>query len=153
MCLPKLPGSCATPVPPGTFSYVPICDTLVDLAADNTLSAARRLAAGIRQMLHTDTMLNLGWYAGAFSAIASRLNLPEPAAVVWGWCHEHNYSTAYNAGLARETEEFLQTVDVPAAAGQRGALATDREIAQYMDEVLKGYVEVDGPISATMVES
>ena len=143
----------ATPVPPGTFSYVPICDTLVDLAADNTLSAARRLAAGIRQMLHTDTMLNLGWYAGAFSAIASRLNLPEPAAVVWGWCHEHNYSTAYNPALARETEEFLQTVDVPAAAGQRGALATDREIAQYMDEVLKGYVEVDGPISATMVES
>jgi len=104
-------------------------------------------------MLHTDTMLNLGWYAGAFSAIASRLNLPEPAAVVWGWCHEHNYSTAYNPALARETEEFLQTVDVPAAAGQRGALATDREIAQYMDEVLKGYVEVDGPISATMVES
>jgi hypothetical protein len=143
----------ATPVPPGTFSYVPICDTLVDLAANNTLSAARRLAVGIRQILHSDTMLSLAWFAGAFTAIAARLDLPEPAAVVWGWCEQHNYATAIYPALARETETFLEAVEVPTGAGQRGATATDREIAEYMDAVLSEYGEVDGPVTAARADT
>ncbi len=137
----------ATPVPPGTFSYVPIFDTLVDLSTGNTMSAARRLATGVRQLLHTDTMLNLAWYASAFTAIAARLGLSEPAAVVWGWCEQHGYATGYHPALAQETEEFLERVGFPTEARDRGGRSTDREIAEYMESVLAQCGGVDPPVS------